>query len=101
MKGTVITVIVSVVVFSVLLFFTLTFATRASTYIIENPTQEQVIQLAQADPQGRVWFQDATQLYQGSSLIKFVLRTRYWETEKVEQFLDKVGVSYQLVGRGN
>ena len=86
-----------VVVVPIFTLSMLIFSTRESTYIIENPTQEQVLQLTKADPQGRVWFEDTALVYQGSLLVKFVFSTRYFEIEKGRLFLDKAGVNYQLV----
>ena len=88
---------VSLVIVVIFVLTLLQFSTRASVYIVDNPTKEQVIQLTEADPMGRVWFEDANQLYQGSSLVKFVFKTRYHEVHRAGYFLDKVGVSYQLV----
>ena len=73
------------------------FYLETSVYVIENPTQEQVLQLIEGDPDNLVWFEDAAQLYQGSSLIKVELKTRTFDDWRIDKFLDEVGVEYQLV----
>ena len=75
------------------------FGTETNVFVVDGPSKEQVIQLTQADPDNLVWFEDAAQLYQGSSLIKFEFRTRTFDDYRIEQFLSKVGVRYQLIRR--
>ena len=75
----------------------LIFTTEIDMYAVKNPTQEQVEALIEGDPSNRVWFDDAAQLYQGSSLIKISFRARAFEGERIKEFLNKVGVDYILL----
>lgn len=99
MKGTL--VVVGLVTFVGLFAFGIvTFSVVPDVYVIKNPTQEQVEALLKGDPDNRVWFDDATQLYQGSSLIKMSFRARYFEGSKITEFLEEVGVEYELLKKG-
>ena len=78
----------------------LAFATVSDVYVVKNPTQEQVEALIKGDPNNRVWFDDATQLYQGSSLIKISFKARFWEGSRIPEFFEEVGVEYELIKEG-
>ena len=76
------------------------FGTFSDVYLLKNPTQAQVETLVKGNADDRVWFDDAVQVYQGSSLIKMTFRTRYFEGGRVLEFLDEVGVEYELLSKG-
>ena len=93
-------VLVFVVLIIVMVVSASIFYSTPDVFIIKNPTQEQVEILVRGDPSNRVWFDDATQLYQGSSLIKISFRARYFEGDRIINFLDRVGVKYELIKEG-
>lgn len=92
-------IIILIVLISASIFGLLIFVTTPDIYAIKDPTREQVEILLRGDEANRVWFNDANQLYQGSSIIKFSFRARYFESDRIPEFLNKVGVKYELIGR--
>lgn len=100
MKGWVLCSLIVVVVASAVILPTLYFSTRVSVYVIDGPTKQQVETLLRGDEDGLVWFNDASQLYQGSSLIKLELRTRFLTPWRTDRFLDSIGVKYELLSIG-
>lgn len=93
-------VVVAVTACVLFVFLIVSSTTVTDMYTIKNPTQEQVETLVRGDPSNRIWFDDATQLYQGSSLIKISLRARYFESDRIPEFLNEVGVEYELIKTG-
>ena len=69
-------------------------STEPHTYLIKDATIGQVEQITQADPDSRVWYDSANLLAQGSSLIEVTFRTRIFESHKVAEYLDSIGVKY-------
>lgn len=86
--------ILAVILFMIIVTPQLIFRTDTHTYLIKDATIEQVEQITQADPNGRVWYDSASLLAQGSNLLEVTFRTRMLESHKVAEYLDSIGVEY-------
>jgi hypothetical protein len=71
------------------------FSVVPTSYIITNPTENQMQELLRGDSNNRIWVQDAHQVYQGSSIIIVTINTRNCETDRIESFLNQLGVNYE------
>jgi len=98
MKGWILFTLAIIVVVAAIALPILYFTTTISVYVIDSPTEQQVRTILRGDEDNLVWFGDANQLYQGSSLIKLELRTRFLTPWRNDRFLDSVGVEYELLG---
>lgn len=72
-----------------------TYGVTPTSYVVTNPTENQMKEILKGDPTNRVWFDDAHQVYQGSSIILVSLGTRNSERNRAETFLKEVGVNYE------
>jgi len=69
-------------------------------YLVVNPSEEQVRQLLRGDPENRVWFEDANQLMGNKYMLEITYKARYWEGDRIAEFLEEVGVEYELLEEG-
>ena len=69
-------------------------ATEVDTYVLKDPTQEQMLTIIEGSSQDRVWYNGARYILGGSSLVEVDLRTRTFEDSRADKFLDEVGVEY-------
>lgn len=73
------------------------FTPEPSTYLVKNATIEQVEQMVEANPDGRVWYRSANLLAQGSNLLEVTFSTRPFEKDRATEFLDSIGVQYSEI----
>ena len=76
------------------------FDTNPTTIVLsEEVPREIMIELYQASPQDRLWFDEAGVL-PGSEIIYITYKTRFLERDRVGGFLDTLGVDYAIIKEG-
>ncbi len=100
MKDFLIAALISIVILAVVIPPVLLFGTQVNTYILENPTTEQILAIVKGDLQNRVWYSEARYLLGSSALVEVDLRARIFEDDRINEFLDKLGVTYTLIKTG-
>lgn len=88
------------VTLAVVVLLILSFAVVPDKYLVVGASEEQVRQLLRGAPENRVWFEDADQLMGNKYMLEIVYRARYWEGDRIAEFLKEVGVEYELLDEG-
>jgi len=65
-----------------------------TSYLVINPTDEQILAIYEADEENRVWFDEAHQVRGNSSMLEVTFRSRRFEESRIVDFLESMDLEY-------